>query len=288
MINMGNLDMKRIMEKTNIKWIGAKNDKITEIKRLIKGNYPDSERLFVAEGIWAHQRLVNTQIEIKSFILCPECIYSDEATQLVKTFTEKDADVYAVSRNVFERLSERDKPDGLLSVGMIPFYKKEDLELKDAAVILILDGLENPGNIGTILRTCDGAGVDAIFICNKRARMTNPKLIKSSMGAVFVIPIIEFSSTAACISWLKKYHFNIYLADTKSTKTFKEFEYKGRSALVVGSEKFGVSDKWYSTETQKLVIPMLGVCDSLNVGTATSICIYEICMKRLTNTLDMT
>ena len=141
--------------------------------------------------------------------------------------------------------------------------------------------MENPGNIGIILRTCDGAGVDAVFICNKKARVTNPKLIKSSMGAVFRIPIIEFNDMNVCAKWLKAHNFSIYLADTRANETYKSFDYDGNSALVIGSERYGISGKWYSCNPHLLSIPMLGICDSLNVGVAASVITYEISMKRL-------
>ncbi|MBS4220101.1 hypothetical protein KHA96_17450 [Bacillus sp. FJAT-49711] len=184
-----------------------------------------------------------------------------------------------------EKLSQKEKQDGLLSIGTLPSYKIENLQLKNNAIIVILDGLEQAGNIGTILRTSDGAGVDAIFICNKRVKQTNPKLIKASMGGVFTVPIIDFVHTSACISWLRKHHFNIYLADTRAERTYKQYEYEGNTALVIGSERYGISKDWYDFPNQQLFIPMHGICDSLNVGTATAIMVYEISMKKNVSTL---
>ena len=101
------------------------------------------------------------------------------------------------------------------------------------------------------------------------------------MGAVFTIPIIEFGDTSACIMWLKAHHFNIYLADTRAAKTYQSYHYDGNTALVMGSERYGISREWYSCEPQLLSIPMLGMCDSLNVGVAASVILYEICMRKL-------
>lgn len=282
LIGMGNGDINSLVEqyKSKMKYVGMQSDEIHQVKRMIHGNGPDDEKRFVVEGIWAHQKLLSTNVEIEFFLFCPECIYSQETTLLVQKFLNKMENAYVVSKRVFEKLSERDEPDGLLSIGKFPEYDIADWKPKDNSVIAILDGLETPGNIGTILRTCDGAGVDAVFICNKRARMTNPKLIKASMGAAFVIPMIEFDSVDRCRSWLLEHNFHIYLADTQADHTYKSYEYEGNTALVVGSERYGISKEWNGCGTRLLSIPMLGVCDSLNVGTAASIILYEIGMKK--------
>jgi RNA methyltransferase, TrmH family len=282
LISMSNTYINSLVEryKIKIKHVGMQSDEINQIKRIINGNCPDDEKLFAVEGIWAHQKLLSTNIEIKTFIFCPECIYSNEASLLVETFLKKTEEVFVVSKKVFGKLSERDEPDGLISLGKFPVYDIENCKLKTDPVIIVLDGLETPGNIGTILRTCDGAGVDAVLICNKRARITNTKLIKGSMGAAFVIPIVKFDCVNDCIMWLMARNFNIYLADTKADKTYKSYEYGGNTALVVGSERYGISEEWYNLNSNMLSIPMLGVCDSLNVGTAASIITYEICTKK--------
>ena len=282
LICMDNICINILMQqyKSKIKNVGMQSDDINQIKQIINDKCPDSERLFAVEGIWAHQKLLNSKISVKSFLFCPEYIYSSEAVHLVVSFLDKTEKVYVVSKKVFQRLSERDKPDGLITVGELPTLDIDKWKLKEDAVIAVLDGLETPGNIGTILRTCDGSGVDAVFICNKRARITNTKVIKGSMGAAFVIPIVEFEYIDDCITWLTARNYNIYLADTRADKTFKSYEYKENSALVLGSERYGISSEWYSINSHMLSIPMLGVCDSLNVGTAASIILYEICLKK--------
>ncbi|AUS98291.1 hypothetical protein CDQ84_17060 [Clostridium thermosuccinogenes] len=266
--------------KHKIKNVGILSDDISQIKLILRDSYPDEERLFAVEGIWAHQKLLDAKIEIKAFLFCPEYVYSDEAVALVGSFLDKAEKVYMVSQRVFQNLSERDKPDGFLTIGKLPTYDIDQWNFRDDAVIAVLDGLETPGNIGTILRTCDGSGVDAVFICNKRSRITNSKLIKSSMGAAFVIPIVEFKHVDDCINWLAAHSFNIYLADSNGDKSYKGYEYKGRSALVLGSERYGLSEQWYGINPNVLSIPMFGICDSLNVGTAASIILYEMCLRK--------
>ncbi|MCJ7841016.1 hypothetical protein MUB24_08895 [Lederbergia sp. NSJ-179] len=276
------MDLKSLLEKykTKLQPIGGQHAKIKQIRSILNGKNADTEMLFAVEGIWAHQKLMETDIEIESLLFCPECIYSEEAFHLVKKSLKKAKNVYVVSKKVMERFSQGNKLDGLISIGLFPRYNIESLKLKKHPVVVILDGLEQAGNIGTILRTCDGAGVDGIFICNKKVKLTNPKLIKASMGGAFTVPIIEFADVTACINWLRKYHFHIYLADTRANRTYKQYEYEGNTALVIGSERYGISEEWYDCHTQQLFIPMHGLCDSLNVGTATAVIVYEITMKK--------
>lgn len=279
---MKHIDMNSLLEehKTKLQWIGGQHAKIKQIKNILNGKSTDSAMFFAIEGIWAHQKLMKTNIEMESFLFCPECIYSEEAFHLVEKSLKKAKNVFIISKKVMEKISQEDKLDGLVSIGLLPHHKIEFLKLKKHPVIVVLDGLEQAGNIGTIIRTCDGAGVDAIFICNKKAKLTNPKLIKASMGGVFTVPIIEFSNVTACINWLSKHNFHIYLADTHANRTYKQHEYSGNTALVIGSERYGISMEWYDCPHQQLLIPMHGICDSLNVGIATAVIVYEIKMQK--------
>lgn len=122
--------------------------------------------------------------------------------------------------------------------------------------------------------------MEAVFICNQRVRLTNPKLMKGSMGAVFTMPIFEFDDIKSCREWLQAHEFGVFLANPQAVKSYKEFGYEGNTALVVGNERYGLSKEWNERNTEMLSIPMRGICDSLNVGAAASIMIYEICMKK--------
>lgn len=259
--------------------IGRQNAKFKQIKQLLSGQRSDCEHQFAVEGIWAHQRINQTNIAISSLFICPELIYSNETIQMVDSLLERIHHVYFLSEALMKILSEREKPDGLVSIGYLPYYDKDQLDLSDHAMIVIVDGLEQPGNVGTILRTCDGAGVDAVIICNQKTKLTHPKLMKASMGAVFSLPVITFSSVEDCQKWLNKHRFTVYMADSKAKKTYKSYEFKRKTALVIGSERYGISQEWYGPKSQLLSIPMHGICDSLNAGVAAAILIYEIRMK---------
>lgn len=283
---MDNILIKELVDKykEKIRYIGNQHPVIQQVKHIQNNTNNDSDKLLVAEGMWSHQILLQKKIKIYSLIICPELIYSSEGAELAESLIKRADEAFIVSRKLFEKISERDGPDGFASVVQIPGFDTGNLELVENALVLVLDGLEKPGNIGTIIRTCDGAGVDAVFICNKKARVTNPRLVKGSMGAVFNIPIVEFDDVNTCVKWLESHGFSIYLADTRAERTYKDMIYNGNTALVMGCERYGISEAWYNSDPQLIAIPMLGICDSLNVGVAASILAYEICMRRLQTT----
>lgn len=259
------------------RFLGNQSIEIKEIKQILDNKLDDKEGLFFVEGLWAIPKMLDANIEIITFILCYEYQFTSNTIFLVEKIMKTAKHSYSVTSKVFEKLSSRDGSDGLIIIAKIPPHNTD--ELKNINTVVVLDGLETPGNIGTIIRSCDGAGIDAVLICNKKSRLTNPKLIKSSMGAAFTIPILEFSDINDCIKWLNELHFKIFLADTSAKLSFRDCEYNEKTALVMGSERYGISNDWYSANPNMIRIPMAGVCDSLNVGIAASIILYEISIK---------
>jgi RNA methyltransferase, TrmH family len=170
-------------------------------------------------------------------------------------------------------------PDGLLALCVLPHFELSDIELKKNSLVVILDGLEIPGNIGTIIRSVDGVDGSGVILCNRKARLTHPKLIKSSQGSNFTIPIVE-GEVSDIISWLKENDFKIYLTDTRAEKEYHEETYEGRIAVVAGSERYGISREWYNHDCNMISIPMYGDCDSLNVAIATTIFLYEVSLQQ--------
>lgn len=280
--NMNETNLKifnSIIESKKFSAVGEHNSIIKQIKSIQTNSKPNPEKLFIAEGIWAQQKILETNTKIQSLIICPEYIYTDEAVVIIEKLMCLTNNLFIVSSKTFDKISERDKPDGLMSVAYLPKYDISKFNAPAKSVILILDGIEIPGNIGTMIRMCDGASVDAVFICNRKARLANPKLIKGSMGAVLTVPIFEFNSVSECYSWLKENKFDIYLADTRAEKNYFDTAYKNKTAFVMGSERYGISREWYNYDCNLISIPMLGKCDSLNVGIAATVLVYDATMK---------
>lgn len=267
------------INRKNVEIAGLKHDIIKEAVSLLKENKSGTSSTFLTEGIWAHQKIYDNKLEVKAFIVCEEYIFSEEAKELLQKMMEISKTTYVVSNKVFAKVTQLDGPDGFVSICEFPKYDLEDIDLNSTNLIAILDGLETPGNVGTVCRTSDGASVDAIVVCNRKARITNSKTIKGSMGACFNKKIIE-TDVETLIAWLQKNNFRIMLTDTRATKNYFDIDYTGRIAIVAGNERYGITKRWYDIETELISIPMLGQCDSLNVAVSTSIILYEASMKQ--------
>lgn len=259
--------------------VGDGHSIVKHIKALVSNSKPNPSRQFVAEGLWFNSLIVQAGTPLHALIICPEKIYTVQAAKLVEELAKRCDQRFTVSAKTFEKISEREKPDGVMSIAYLTLSEVADVPFTDKSVVLVLDGVEIPGNVGTMIRVADGAGVDAVFICNRKARMTHPKLLQSSMGSVLNIPIVEFESADACYDALKAKGFEIYLTDSRAEKSYYEYPYGKRCAFVMGSERYGISRGWYDKDVRLLSIPMFGKCDSLNVGVAATVVCYEASLK---------
>ncbi len=274
-----NSNIEQVLQAHHFLPVGEQNPKIKQIKSVISNTKPNPHKLFAAEGIWMLSMCEKFHTPIDSLILCPEHIRTPEAAALADKIASRTAQLYTVSAKTYEKISERGQPDGLFALASLPHHELSDFHPKNDAVLLVLDGVEIPGNIGTMLRMADGAGVDGVFLCNRKARMTHPKLIKGSQGAILSVPFFEFETVAACRDWLDKNKFTVYLADTRAKLFYYDEPFGKKTALVMGSERYGISREWYDGSYQMIAIPMEGSCDSLNVGVAATVLAYEAVKK---------
>ena len=274
-----NTDIAQIIEEYGFQAIGEQNPKIKQIRGILSNSKPNPQKLFAAEGIWMLGMCEKFGTPIDSLFLCPEHIRTAEAARLAQNIAARTAQRYTVSAKTFEKISERGQPDGLFALAQLPKHDIEAFSPANDAVLLVLDGVEIPGNVGTMMRMADGAGVDAVFLCNRKARLTHPKLIKGSQGAVLSVPFFEFDSVQGCRAWLDSHGFTVYLADTRAKLYYYDEPFGKKTALVMGSERYGISREWYDGSYEMIAIPMCGSCDSLNVGVAATVLAYEAVKK---------
>lgn len=264
--------------KSKVIFAGKQHGVIKKISNLNNNTKPNPEKLAVLEGIWGLDLILKNNIKIKYFIFCIEDIHTIEAQEILHKCINIAEEVFVVSKKVFLSISEKGNPQGLLAVCYMPNKTFDDINLKRNNLVIVLDGLEIPGNVGTIIRSADATNIDAIIINNRKTRMNHPKLIRSSMGSCLSMKIID-STFEETKKWLDKNKFQVVLTDTRAEKEYYELKYDNRVAIVMGSEKYGISREWYDTKYTGVSIPMLGECDSLNVGVATTIILYEASLK---------
>ncbi len=259
---------------------GRRHDAVLDLVERISGRGP-ADRFFVAEGIGLCAQVLHRlgDTRIPALFLAPGKIVSPEAIMLATNLSLRAERVYILSSRVMEAVGKRDASQGIIALAPLHEVGADLLGREGRLVVVVLDGLESPGNIGTIYRSCDGAGVDAVLHCNRRVRETQPDLVKASTGAILDIPTLDMGNTFACAEWLVSNGFSILLADPHAPATDLEgcLAVKRRIALVAGNERYGISSDWKRYPSDGVSIPMRGRCDSLNVGVATSILLYGIC-----------
>ncbi len=255
--------------------IGASHPRIKQVVDLQKNASPNRHRRFVAEGLWAHNALLDTGVEIDLFLCCPEAGYSDEAWLRSETIAARAHAAYRISPKTLERISERDKSDGLVSVAELPTWDAAEVRLRDDALVLVADAIEIPGNLGTLIRSMDACAADALVLTNRRTRLTHPKVFRGSHGTVLTVPSIEIEQPDDVVRWLRERDFTVYLADTDQARPYREVPYGGRTAIVVGNERYGISRPFYEHGFDRVSVPMLGAADSLNVAISASVLLYE-------------
>ena len=210
---------------------------------------------------------------------------------LLKQLQTRKIESVEVSGKVMEKLAYGERHEGIIAVIRTPLVSLKDLKLSAQPLVVVLESLEKPGNLGAVLRTCDGVGVEAVLVCDPKTDVYNPNVIRSSTGVVFSIPVVCASSSEIS-SFLKSSSSYRTLADARkikicastpaAKKLYTQVDFKGAWALVLGSEDQGLSDYWLTLADVTIKIPMNGLADSLNVSISAAIILYEALRQRTT------
>ena len=250
------------------------------VKRIIKLQRKASARraegLTVIEGAREVQRAIENgwqPVELWFFS------GSEKNEFLFSNLWKKEPDVFRCPENIFQKITYRENPDGILAVGPLVGKTLADLELPENPLILVAEGLEKPGNLGALLRTADGAGADAVIVCDAATDLNNPNVIRASIGTLFYLPIAE-ATTEETIAFLKEKGIRILSAVPDAEAIYTDVDLKGSVAIVVGAEDKGLSNHWKKSADLNVKIPMLGKNDSLNVSVSAAILLYEAVRQR--------
>ncbi len=254
---------------------GIQHPRVKQYLTIKNNTKSNPENLACLEGLWELSLALNEQLEIRAFFVCPEQLRGEAGQNLAQRIMDSGAHSYVVSEKVMARLTDKEQPDGLAGIVQLPRFTWDDIKLTPHNRVVVLDGLEIPGNVGTIIRCADAVGAHGIIVTNRRTRLSHPKLLHSSMGSAFTLPTIEAQIDEAA-AWLKAHDFKIVTTDTDAPLSYREADYRGRVAIVMGSERYGIMRPWYEAQDFSVSIPMSGKMDSLNVGNAAVLMLYEI------------
>lgn len=262
-----------------VRSIGIKAPEVKRITDIYNNKKGNKDLCVPVEGIWANGFVTNYHLKVAYVLISVEDIKTPEAHAKMLELCHLAERIFLVSSKTLLSVSESGNPAGLISLCYFPKCDLNHLLHKKNNLIVIMDGLEIPGNVGTITRSADGTDVDAIIVTNKKTRLTHPKFIRSSQGSCFKVPMAE-ASFEETVAFLKKHQFKIVLTDTRGSKPYYEADYSGNVAIIMGSERYGISREFYDLPYEAIHIPMFGDCDSLNVGIAATVILYEATLKR--------
>ena len=239
------------------------------------------EGLFLIEGERELRHAVGGGIVLEKVLCCEELLVGNERlTDLaeVSKLVGK-AEVVQVSAQVFAKIAYRDGGGGVLAVGRIPAGDIGEVKLGEEALVLVVEGLEKPGNLGALLRTADGAGVDAMIVCGEGVDLYSPNVVRSSLGALFTVKVLAltFEQTR---EWMTANNIRAIVTSPAAEQDYCQVDYAGRVALVLGSEKAGLSARWLDGGGEAVRIGMTGAMDSLNVSCSGAILLYEAVRQR--------
>lgn len=260
----------------------AQNPKIKNLKKLEKAGERREQGLILIEGlresVLAHRAgYIFTALFVCHDLLKQEGEYS--LTEIKKG--QPGVPVYEVAKSVYDTLAYRETTEGVIATAKPKSHTLHNLQLKNNPLILVIEAVEKPGNLGAMLRTCDAAAVDAVIICDGKTDVYNPNVIRSGIGTIFTNQL-AVCETAEAINFLKAKGVTTYAAELSAKEYHFQKNFKTAAAIVVGTEATGLSEQWMTAADQKIKIPMLGKIDSLNVSVSAGIILFEAVRQRTT------
>ena len=231
--------------------------------------------LFVIEGKKEIGLALQAGYKIGNLFFCEELISRKALDEL----NPSDKLLIPVSREIFEKIAIRESSGGVLAVAEQKVHRLDMIRLSNNPLVLVLESVEKPGNLGAILRTADAAALDAVIICDPRTDFYNPNVIRSSVGCLFTNQVASATSEET-LAWLEKNNIVPYSTYLGASRPYHTVDFTRPSAIVMGTEATGLSETWITEKQNPIIIPMRGHIDSMNVSTAAAVIIFEACRQR--------
>jgi TrmH family RNA methyltransferase len=259
------------------------NSLVKDLVRLqTKKRSRDESKLFIIEGYRENTRALQSGIKVQTLLFCPEWFLKDSNDELLELAEKSGAELIEVSKSVFEKISYRDRPDGFISIAAQPEVDIKKLGVKPTDIFLVVESVEKPGNLGTLLRGCDATGVAGLIVCDPVTDIFNPNVVRASTGALFSTPVAVCKSSEEALTWLKDNKIKIFSTTPHTENIYWDVDFKsaGPIAIVAGAEQYGLSDIWLKGSDELVKLPMLGSADSLNIAVSSIVCLYEALRQR--------
>lgn len=263
----------------DVKITSPANPHIKAVVKLQRGHHRREAGLTIVEEIRSIERALAAGLELQELYLCPELTESPAAGALARQAAAAGAAVFEVTPEVLAKMAYREHPEGVLAVVRVPQRTLEDLPRGPNPLLVLVEHLEKPGNLGAILRSLDAAGGQGLILCDRRTDIYNPNVIRASTGVVFLVPVVEAPLEAA-LAWLRAGGIRLLAATPEASRAYTATDLTGPVALALGSEHLGLSEVLKAAADEQIAIPMHGLADSLNVSAAATVLLFEAARQR--------
>lgn len=253
------------------------NEIIKNIKKLKDKKFRDQEHKYIIEGIKLIEEAIKELAKIDTIVVCEDCVKNEEIDSKLLYEVAKYNCIY-VSERIFSLITDVKNPQGILAV--IEKEAEQDQIDYNEDLIVVLDKVQDPGNLGTILRTVDSIGLKQIIVAEGSGDIFNPKVVRSTMGAIFRVKVNSSKDIQKTVAEIKKHKFKVVSTSLATDKSIYDIKYE-KSAIIIGNEANGVSKELQEASDELVKIPMLGNTESLNASVATGIVLYEYVRQKL-------
>jgi TrmH family RNA methyltransferase len=255
------------------------NARLKRLVRLRDRRARDEEKAFLVEGYREVRRALERKVALEGLYFSREWFLGENEPALLASAEAAGAELIELSKYAFAKVAYRERPDGILAVAPQWSRSLGDLELPKDPFILVVEAIEKPGNLGTILRSADAAGCHAVIVCDPVTDLFNPNVVRASTGVLFSVPCVVEES-ASVHAWLKGRGIRTVATTPAATSLYTDSDLRGPLAVIMGSEQYGLSEFWLKNADLPVRIPMAGQADSLNVAMAALITLFEAVRQR--------
>lgn len=252
------------------------NKHIKHIKSLHKRRNRDNNNEFIIDGLRLVEHSLLNSADIKAVYYTDELSSNERGCDLLESIACKDIGLYKVDEKIFKEISTTDNPQGILGIVKRKYYNLDDVINKEKFTLIVLDRLQDPGNVGTIIRTADSAGIDGIVALKGTVDIYNSKTIRSTMGSIFTVPVIYAEDGMKLINTLREYGSDIISTTLNTEKYHFDVKYSNKNTIIIGNEANGISDELIANSNVKVKIPIIGEAESLNASIASAVVMYEL------------
>ncbi|QYM78922.1 RNA methyltransferase [Horticoccus luteus] len=255
------------------------NPRVKQLVKLRDRRPRDEAGVFLVEGYRQIRRALEKNIALTELYFSPDWFLGENELALIAQAEAAGAQTFELAKDAFAKVAYRERPDGLLAVA--PQWRRtlNDVPSGPAPFLLVVEAIEKPGNLGTILRSADAAGCDAVIVCDPVTDVFNPNVVRASTGVLFSVPVI-IADSEAVHAWLRARGIRAVATTPAATALYSDTDLRGPLAIVMGSEQYGLSEFWLQQADATVRIPMAGQADSLNVAMATIITLFEAVRQR--------